>query len=195
MPHRQRQDLYRPELEHDSCGVAFVADLAGRASHGTVKRALEALCNLEHRGASGSEANTGDGAGILVQVPDGFLRAAVPFGLPEPGAYATGLAFLPREHDASAAARESVASLAREEGFGVLGWRGVPTDDSALGAVARSVEPRIEQLFVEHPGLCGIELDRRAWVLRKRVEHELEGVYFPSLSCRTMVYKGMLTAP
>ena len=188
-----RAGLYDPAFEHDACGVAFVATLTGRPSHDIVSSALVALENLEHRGASGSEPDSGDGAGILIQVPDAFFRRVCAFDLPEPGAYAVGTAFLPVDGPARSAARESIERIARDEGLIVHGWRAVPTDSSLVGSTAKSVMPCFEQIFVSSPrGEVGLALDRLAYVLRKRVEREA-GVYFPSWSSRTIVYKGMLT--
>jgi glutamate synthase (NADPH) large chain len=190
------QGLYDPAFEHDACGVAFVVDLKGRPSHTIVEQGVRAVCNLDHRGASGSERNTGDGAGILIQVPDAFLRSVVGFDLPPSGSYATGIAFLPRDPDEADSAAAAIEKLAREEGLLVLGWRVVPTDDSMIGASAARVEPSFRQLFVAGSSvgvpLSGLDLERRAFVLRKRIEHEVN-VYFPSFSSRTLVYKGMLT--
>ena len=186
------QGLYDPSMERDACGVAFLAHLSGVPSHAIVADALTALRNLEHRGASGSEPDSGDGAGILIQVPDAFLRESVSFTLPAAGEYAVGIGFLPAADDAAAAARSSIEAIAAEEGLTVLGWRPVPVDADLIGATARSVMPRFEQVFVAHAGLKGLDLDRRVFPLRKRAEHEV-GVYFPSLSSRTIVYKGMLT--
>ena len=187
--------LYAPEFEHDACGVAMVADLTGRRDHDIVRRALTALLRLEHRGARGAEANTGDGAGILIQVPDEFFRAVVGFDLPAPGAYAVGTAFLPVA-DADTAVAE-IERLADEEGLVVLGWRELPTDpDGAdLGPTARAAMPAFRQLFVAgRGGETGIALERLAFCLRKRADHAT-GTYFPSLSPRTVVYKGMLAEP
>jgi glutamate synthase (NADPH) large chain len=187
------QGLYDPRFEHDSCGVAFVADILGRSSHAIVADALTALHNLDHRGASGAEVTTGDGAGLLVQVPDGFLREVSGIELPPAGAYAVGLVFGPDDDAAFAAAAEELERLAGEEQLRVLGWRDVPVDPSPLGATALSVMPRIRQLFVAGShGQIGMALERRAFCLRKRAEHELD-IYLPSLSGRTLVYKGMLT--
>jgi glutamate synthase (NADPH/NADH) large chain len=202
------QGLYDPAHEHDACGVAFVVDLHGRKSRDIVDKGLGALCNLDHRGASGAEVNTGDGAGIMVQVPDAFLRAEVPFELPEPGHYVTGIAFLPSlpaEADAAAAAVEKIAAA---EGLSLLGWRDVPVDPSSLGSAAFAAMPSFRQAFFassangEQLGqVSGLALERRAFVARKRIEHEVRNeagepaVYFPSLSGRTLVYKGMLTTP
>ncbi len=188
------QGLYDPAYEHDACGVAFVATLSGIPSHDIVDQALTALRNLDHRGASGAEPDSGDGAGILTQVPDSFLRAVASFPLPDKGAYAVGIAFLPDDDAEEAAARSAVEALATEEGLEVLGWRDVPTTPSLVGRTASSVMPRFRQLFVAAASgrVFGMGLERMAFCLRKRIEREL-GVYLPSLSCRTLVYKGMLT--
>src|SRR4051812_5579771 len=188
----RRQGLYDPAFEHDACGVAFVVDLHGRKSHERVRQGLTALCNLDHRGASGSEVNTGDGAGITIQVPDRFLRESVPFDLPPAGQYATGIAFLPAEPDDAAKAVATLDDIAGQEGVTVLGWRDVPTDPSMLGASAAAAMPSFRQWFLAKDGLSGIDLDRWAYAVRKRGEHEAQ-VYFPSLSARILVYKGMLT--
>ncbi|WP_267241286.1 glutamate synthase large subunit [Streptomyces sp. PR69] len=188
------QGMYDPRNEHDACGVGFVATLTGVASHELVEQALTVLRNLEHRGATGSEPDSGDGAGILLQVPDAFLRETANFTLPEAGAYAVGIAFLPAEDDAAAnaAAVSQIETIAGEEGLTVLGWREVPVAPDLLGASARATMPAFRQLFVADGVSSGIALDRKAFVLRKRAEREA-GVYFPSLSARTIVYKGMLT--
>ncbi|MCV6999755.1 glutamate synthase large subunit [Mycolicibacterium alvei] len=197
--------LYNPAYEHDACGVAMVADIQGRRSRDIVDKAITALVNLEHRGAQGAEPNTGDGAGILLQVPDSFLREVVEFTLPEAGSYATGIAFLPQSSRDASAAAEAVEKIVEAEGLTVLGWRQVPIDDSSLGALARDAMPSFRQLFIG--GASGMDLERKAYVVRKRAEHELgtkgpgqdgpgrETVYFPSLSGQTFVYKGMLTTP
>ena len=186
------QGLYDPTFEHDSCGVAFVVDLHGRATHERVQQGITALCNLEHRGASGCEVNTGDGAGITLQIPDRFLRAVVEFDLPVMGSYATGIAFLPADPDDASKAVTRMDDIAAEEGLTVLGWRDVPIDASSVGQTAVSAMPSFRQWFLARDGVSGVELDRWAFVARKRVEHEVD-VYFPSLSARTIVYKGMLT--
>jgi glutamate synthase (NADPH/NADH) large chain len=187
------QGLYDPAFEHDACGVAFVADILGHSSHEIVADALTALHNLDHRGASGAEVTTGDGAGILVQVPDQFLREVSGIELPPAGGYAVGLVFGPDDDAAFATAAEALEQLASEEQLRVLGWRDVPVDPSPLGATALSVMPRIRQLFVAGShGQIGMALERHAFCLRKRAEHELD-IYLPSLSGRTLLYKGMLT--
>ncbi|MEU0658593.1 MULTISPECIES: glutamate synthase large subunit [Streptomyces] len=185
------QGMYDPRNEHDACGVGFVATLTGVASHALVEQALTVLRNLEHRGATGSEPDSGDGAGILFQVPDAFLREVTDFALPAAGEYAVGIAFLPADDAAQAVSR--IETIAAEENLTVLGWREVPVAPELLGATARSTMPAFRQLFVSDGGTStGIDLDRKAFVLRKRAEREA-GVYFPSLSARTIVYKGMLT--
>ncbi|MGO4461476.1 glutamate synthase large subunit [Streptomyces sp. M-16] len=186
-----QQGMYDPRNEKDACGVGFVANLTGEATHTLVEQALTVLRNLEHRGATGSEPDSGDGAGILSQVPDAFLREVAGFELPEAGAYAVGIAFLPADGPAQAVAVERIEALAAEENLTVLGWREVPVTPDLLGNGARATMPAFSQLFVSN-GTTGIELDRKAFVLRKRAEREA-GVYFPSLSARTIVYKGMLT--
>jgi glutamate synthase (NADPH/NADH) large chain len=200
-PNPRRQGLYDPALEHDACGIALVADLRGRRSHAMVDRGLTALEHLAHRGATGAEVSTGDGAGILLQMPDRFLRAVLPDSLPEPGAYAAGLVFLPTDPDDAAKAQHRVEELARQEGLVVAAWRDVPVDAAQLGESALRAMPVIRQV-VAHPPQPprdaaaepdALGIDRLAFCLRKRIEHEVPGVYLPSLSARTIVYKGMLT--
>ena len=207
------QGLYDPRFEHDACGVNFVVDLQGRKSHRIVQYGIGALCNLDHRGALGADVATGDGAGILLQVPDRFFRAVVPFELPPAGFYASGLAFLPQDAQEAKLAVAHVEKSVTSEGLDVLGWREVPVNDAILGAGSERTKPTFRQLFISGQGLSGIDLDRRAYVIRKRIEHEIhvaagadeineamggmssahDGVYFASLSSRTFVYKGMLT--
>ena len=183
--------LYDPRFEHDACGVGFVADLSGRGGHDVVARALRVLCNLEHRGAKGGDPGTGDGAGILTQIPDEFFRATCGFELPEAGAYAAGMAFFSAERHLVTPA---LTRLAAAEGLTILGWREVPFDITACGDGARAVLPDVLQLFVAGAhGERGMELERMVFCLRKRAEHEA-GAYFASLSARTIVYKGMLSA-
>ncbi|MEV7802409.1 glutamate synthase large subunit [Microbispora sp. NPDC088329] len=188
------QGLYDPAFEHDACGVAMVADVRGRRSYDIVAKALTALRNLDHRGASGSEPDTGDGAGILTQIPDAFFRAVANFALPPEGAYAAGTAFLPQDEQARRTAIGLIEQIAAEEGVTVLGWRDLPVDRDLPGATARAVMPHFAQLFVTSPGgETGVDLDRIVFAFRKRAEHEAD-VYFSSLSSRTIVYKGMLTS-
>jgi glutamate synthase (NADPH/NADH) large chain len=203
--------LYDPAFEHDACGIGMVADLAGRPSHRIVGQGITVLERLAHRGASGAEVATGDGSGILLQMPHRFLADVAGdagVDLPEAGRYVAGSVFLPSDPDDAAKARAQVAAIAAEEALTVLGWRVVPVDDSTLGETARRAMPRIEQVFLgagtgagtgrgaadPDPDPDPLALDRRAFVVRKRAEHALDGVYFPSLSARTLVYKGMLTS-
>jgi len=195
------QGLYDPRFEHDACGVSFVADLHGRASNHIVQVALGALRSLQHRGATNAEVTSGDGAGVLLQVPDAFLRTKMS-NLPPAGHYATGIGFLPADQTDKDQAKSAIEQLFDEEGLTVIGWRTVETDPTGLGNQAVDVMPAFEQIFVSSPdGLSGIDLDREVYVVRQRIEHELArpmgevSIYFPSLSSRTVVYKGMLTTP
>lgn len=190
-----KQGLYNPAFEKDACGLAMVATLRGTAGHDIIALALEALRNLEHRGAIGSDAGTGDGAGILTQMPDAFLREVTDFELPDAGEYAAGLAFLPLHAGERRTQKAGIEKIAGEEGLEVLGWRVVPTANENLGKLADEARPAFEQLFVASSAgerLAGIALDRVAYRLRKRAGHEL-GAYFVSLSSRTLGYKGMVT--
>jgi len=186
--------LYDPAAEHDACGVAFVATLRGTPGRDIVDHALTALANLDHRGAVGAETDTGDGAGILTQIPDAFLRDVVDAVLPAPGHYAVGMAFLPTDPDEQHDAVVGMEKIVRDEGLDVLAWRDVPVVADIIGPTARSTMPVFRQLVVADPSatLAGIDLDRRTYRVRKRVEHEV-GVYLASLSARTLTYKGMLT--
>ncbi len=194
------QGLYDPAAEHDACGVAFVVDARGRRSHRLVELGLTALHNMEHRGAAGSDPASGDGAGLLVQVPDEFLRSVAGLTLPAPtvtgeASYAVGNVFLPADDDGCRAAVALIERIAAEEGLAILGWRDLPTDPTGLGAQALAIMPRFRQIFVG--GAAGLALERLAYVVRKRVEHAaLDAdidLYISSLSGRTLVYKGMLT--
>jgi len=194
----RKQGMYNPAFEKDACGLAMVATLRGEPGHDIVDLALTALRNLEHRGAIGSDAGTGDGAGILTQMPDAFLRAVVDFELPPVGEYAAGMAFLPRDDEERAAHKRGIEQIAASENLVVLGWREVPIEPEHLGKLADEARPAFEQLFLarpavgDEPALSGIALDRRTYRLRKRAQHEL-GAYFVSLSSRTLGYKGMVT--
>ncbi|GAA0414764.1 glutamate synthase large subunit [Leifsonia naganoensis] len=194
-----KQGLYDPADEKDACGLAMVATLRGTAGHDIIDAALQALRNLEHRGAVGSDAGTGDGAGIITQVPDVFLRAVSGLDLPAAGQYAVGNAFLPTSEEERAAVKQAVEAIAAEQDLTVLGWREVPVRPDELGNLARDAMPVIEQLYVsstrvdeQGAPLAGIALDRLTFFLRKRAERELD-LYFSSLSSRTLVYKGMVT--
>ena len=144
----KRVGLYNPAYEHDSCGVAMVVDMHGRRTRDIVDKAITALLNLEHRGAQGAEPRSGDGAGVLIQVPDAFLREVVDFELPAAGSYATGIAFLPQSSKDAAGACAAVEKIVEAEGLQVLGWRKVPTDDSSLGALSRDAMPTFRQVFL-----------------------------------------------
>jgi glutamate synthase (ferredoxin) len=200
--------LYDPQQEHDACGVGFVVDIKGRKSHEIVRKALQVLKNLQHRGACGCEANTGDGAGILMQMPDKFLRTVAPGELPPAGDYGAGLVFLPREPEHRAALEQLIAGIVAEEGQILLGWRDVPTDDSPVGPSAVAVEPVFRHVFigkrrVEDAGSSSA-FERKLYVIRKRIEHAADKLemppavkkcfYFVCLSSKTLIYKGMLTA-
>jgi glutamate synthase (ferredoxin) len=201
------QGLYDPRHEHDACGVGFVVDMKGRRSHTIVTQALTVLKNLLHRGACGCEPNTGDGAGILIQMPDTFLRreaARLGFPLPAPGHYGAGLVFLPRHAAQAEECRRILTAIAVEEGQAVIGWRDVPTDDSPIGPTAAAVEPSFKQVFIARsPDLPDqAAFERKLYVIRKRAEHAVAAAglslgkyfYLPSLSSRTLIYKGMLSA-
>ena len=192
--------LYDPANERDACGLAAVVALTGTASHEIISLALEALENLEHRGAVGSDEGTGDGAGILSDIPDTLIRESLAeqlpgVRLPAPGLYAAGIAFLPQASTERRATRYRIGAIAAEEGLDVLGWRTVDVRPEVLGESARAASPAIEQLILTARAgerLDTDELERRAFRLRKRIQHET-GCYLPSLSARTIVYKGMVT--
>jgi len=188
------QGLYDSSFEHDACGVALVATLNKKPTHEIVSSGLEALRNLEHRGASGSEPDSGDGAGILIQIPDEFFKSCVDFKLPENGFYAAGIVFLPQDEKEYKDAKEKITKVAKEENVTILGWRNVPTNPIELGKTAQSVMPRFEMIFVQPQDqkLNDIEIDRAIYPFRKIIENN-SNIYFASLSARTIVYKGMLT--
>ncbi|MDP9382392.1 MAG: glutamate synthase large subunit [Chloroflexota bacterium] len=203
----QTAGLYDPRYEHDACGVAFVADVKGRRSHDTVAQALQALENLLHRGATGSEANTGDGAGVLLQIPHNFLSrecSRLGFTLPDPGRYAVGMVFLPHDPCAARLCEEKLEEIARASGMTALGWRDVPRDNSPIGPSARAGEPLMRQVFLARPEALEDDLafERALYLVRRRAENALrvadfpghESFYVPSLSSKTVVYKGMLSA-
>src|SRR5262245_9914445 len=194
-----KQGLYDPQFEHDACGVGFVVDIAGRKSNGIVKQALEVLINLQHRGAKGCEANTGDGAGILLQIPHDFLKEEckkLGFDLPAPGQYGVGMACLPRDAYTQRWSKEMVEAAVTRAGQKVLGWRDVPTDNSPIGDSAKAVEPVFKQIFVARDSYLKSvdDFERKLYLIRKRVEKTTGEVYFSSFSARTLIYKGMLSA-
>ncbi|WP_104117344.1 glutamate synthase large subunit [Arthrobacter sp. B1805] len=184
--------LYNPDNEKDACGLAVIATLRGEPGHDIVDAALTALRNLEHRGAVGADEGTGDGAGLLTQIPDEFFRAVVDFQLPPVGSYVVGTAFLPAEAKEEETARAGLESIAESEGLEVLGWRVVPVVADLVGAMARACMPHFVQLFLAPANGNASDLDAKAFRVRKRAQNKY-GVYFPSLSSKTIVYKGMLT--
>ncbi|MBV8632320.1 MAG: glutamate synthase subunit alpha, partial [Silvibacterium sp.] len=200
------QGLYDPANEHDACGIGFVVNIKGEASHDIVLKGLEILLNLQHRGACGCDAETGDGAGILIQIPHEFFARevkALGFSLPAPGKYGIAMCFLPVERQQRLACEGLLEKISREEGLTVLGWRDTPVDVDAIGRVARASQPYIEQFFVESPAdLSQDEFERKLFLVRKRVEaavaasdmREKSFFYLPSFSSRTIIYKGLLLA-
>jgi len=201
------QGLYRPEHEHDACGVGFVANIEGRKSHDIVLKGVQILINLAHRGACGCDPQTGDGAGILIQIPHAFFdreSARLGLSLPAPGEYGVGMVFLPVDPHDRLLCEGIIEKIAREEGLTVLGWRDTPINGNMIGRLARNTQPYIEQIFIGNaPGMDQDALERKLYVVRKRVEaavaetdmKEKEFFYIPSLSSRTIVYKGLLLAP
>jgi glutamate synthase (ferredoxin) len=200
-----KQGLYDPQFEHDACGVGFVVDIQGRKSNKILRNAIEVLKNLDHRGACGAEVNTGDGAGVLMQMPHAFLKAAAKkahIALPEPGEYACGLIFMPRNATQRRRLEETFARVVQSEGQVYLGGRTVPTDNSMLGETARASEPFMRQVFIQRgPDTPDADaFERKLFVIRKRAYNEIrvstlggaESWYVASLSHKTLVYKGML---
>src|SRR5438270_7848705 len=198
------QGLYDPRDEHDACGVGFVVDIKGRKSHGIVRKAMEVLINLEHRGACGCEANTGDGAGILIQTPHDFLKLVAKEGrvsLPAFGEYGVGMVFLPPDAAQRAECEKIVSQIVAEEGQKLLGWRTVPTSNVTLGNTARAAEPMMRQLFIGRNKKLADDMafERKLYVIRRRAENAIrysgkveggEFFYVASLSYKTVVYKG-----
>ena len=202
-----KQGLYDPRNEHDACGVGFIAHIKGRQSHSIVRQGLELLKNLTHRGAVGADPLAGDGAGILIQMPDAFLRdecARQGLTLPALGHYGVGMAFLPRIPGQCAACERLVEDFVKAEGQTVLGWRDVPVDNSGLGESVKLVEPTIRQIFIGRGDNCRSQdaFERKLFVIRKQTENAVRKLglsdgkrfYLPSCSSRTLVYKGMLLA-
>jgi glutamate synthase (NADPH/NADH) large chain len=203
------QGLYNPRAEHDACGVGFVVHIRGQRSHDIIRKALQVLINLEHRGACGCEANTGDGAGILMQMPDLFLRNSVSFALPPEGGYGAGLVFLPHEESDRDRIKALIARITEEEGQALLGWREVPTDNSLIGDSAKATQPVFEQVFIAASMDVSTDegrgrFERALYVIRKRIEHAVDALkinalsrrffYIVSLSSQRLIYKGMLQA-
>ena len=200
------QGLYDPKHEHDACGIGFVASIPGHKSHDIIRKGIQVLLNLTHRGACGCDPETGDGAGVLIQIPHKFFTrecAKLGFKLPAEGSYGVGMTFLPVEKHPRLQCEGILERIIREEGLTVLGWRDTPTYASAVGRVARASQPYIQQIFVGRaPGMDENAFERKLYVVRKRTENEVrdagvedaETFYIPSLSCRTIVYKGLLLA-
>ncbi len=201
------QGLYHPAHEHDACGIGFVASISGKKSHDIIRKGIQVLLNLAHRGACGCDPETGDGAGILIQIPHKFFAREcekLGFTLPKAGTYGVGMIFLPVEKHPRLQCEGILERIVREEGLTLLGWRDTPVYASAIGRVARASQPYIQQIFVRCvPGMDENAFERKLYIVRKRAENEIresgiedaEMFYIPSLSCRTIVYKGLLLAP
>ena len=195
------QGLYHPAHEHDACGIGFVASIGGQKSHDIIQKGIQVLLNLAHRGACGCDPETGDGAGVLIQIPHQFFAREcdkLGFALPKPGSYGVGMTFLPVEKHQRLQCEGILERIIREEGLTLLGWRDTPVYASAIGRVARASQPYIQQIFVRcSPGMEEDAFERKLYVVRKRAENEMresgiedaEMFYIPSLSCRTIVYK------
>jgi glutamate synthase domain-containing protein 2/glutamate synthase domain-containing protein 1/glutamate synthase domain-containing protein 3 len=201
------QGLYDPACERDACGIGFVVNIKGEKSHDIILKGIQVLLNLTHRGACGCDPETGDGAGVLIQIPHEFFArecASIGFSLPNPGEYGVGMVFLPVERHQRLICEGIIERIVREEGLSVLGWRDTPINSDAIGRIARVSQPYIEQIFIQHsPGTDQDALERKLYVIRKRAEAEIAATdlhdknffYIPSLSSRTIVYKGLLLAP
>ena len=201
------QGLYNPAHEHDACGIGFVASIRGHKSHDIIRKGIQVLINLTHRGACGCDPETGDGAGVLIQIPHKFFArecARLGFELSAPGAYGVGMTFLPVEKHPRLQCEGILERIIREEGLKVLGWRDTPVDPAAIGRVARGSQPYIQQIFIGCvPGMDEDAFERKLYVVRKRAESEVAAsdmqdrgmFYIPSLSARTIIYKGLLLAP
>ncbi len=200
----ESQGLYDPRNERDACGVGFVCDIGGQPSHEIVDRGIEVLKNLLHRGAAGADAGTGDGAGVLIQIPDRFFRRScsrLEIVLPPAGQYGVGMMFLPLAAELQAICRAAIDRALQQEGLNTLGWREVPTVQSALGESARALRPSVWQCFTDAAGLEGDALERKLYVARRQCETAVsqtlgagERFYVPSFSSRTIVYKGLMMA-
>ncbi len=201
------QGLYDPRHEHDACGIGFVANISGEKSHDIILKGIEILINLTHRGACGCDPQTGDGAGVLIQIPHAFFEAEcsrLGFALPSPEEYGVGMMFLPVEPHERLQCEAIVEEIVRDEGLTVLGWRDIPVNANTIGRLARNTQPYIEQIFIKRAyGMDADALERKLYVIRKRIEkaisetdlREKSFFYIPSLSCRTIIYKGLLLAP
>ena len=197
----RKQGLYDPTFEHDACGVGFVANINGKRDHEIIDQGIQILCNLEHRGAVGGDMKTGDGAGMLMQIPDQFFRKSLDFDLPELGKYGVGFLFLPQEEKLFNRSQSMITAIIEKEGGNLLGWRNVPVNTECLGEVAKESIPRIVQIFITFEGIEESNLDRKLFVIRRSLENEAKKsgwdsntFYIPSLSRRTIIYKGMFVA-
>ncbi|MDZ4098332.1 MAG: glutamate synthase subunit alpha, partial [Methylophilaceae bacterium] len=203
----EAQGLYNPRREHDACGVGFIANIKGKKSHDIVRQGLQILANLTHRGATGYDPKLGDGAGILIQMPDAFMRqeaAKNNITLPAEGHYACGTVFLPQSENGRISCESVIARIVHEEAQVLLGWRDVPRDNRNIADAARAVEPVMRQVFIGRGAEVADQnaFERKLFIVRKRIEHAVRALkleddsqfYIPSLSSRTIVYKGMLLA-
>src|SRR5476651_2391873 len=201
-----QQGLYRPEFEHDSCGTGFITNINGHKSNQIILDALTILENMEHRGACGCDPLTGDGAGILIQIPHEFLMeecTSLEISLPEPGEYGVGMTFFPKDPTVKKACRTIIKNATDKLGLQILGYRKVPVNSSGIGETARAAEPDVEQLFIARPHhiISPDDFERKLYVLRRFVTKTIsetindarEHFYFTSLSCKTIIFKGQLT--
>jgi glutamate synthase (NADPH/NADH) large chain len=196
----QIQGLYRPEMEHDNCGIGFVAHLKGKKSHKIIEMGLKTLENMLHRGAEGADSRTGDGAGILVQIPRDFYLIQG-YSLPEEGQFGTGIIFLPQDRSESEKCKETLVNLISKEKIDVIGFRDVPRDNSTLGEIAKKAEPHMEQILLGSD-MEQDEFERKLFIIRKKVENLIRNsslkqkhfFYIPSLSTKVLIYKGMFTS-
>ena len=204
----QKQGMYDPKNEHDNCGIGFIANIKNRRSHEIVRQGIQILINLDHRGAVGADPLAGDGAGILMQLPDRLFRAEVEtlgITLPEEGDYGVGMVFLPSNKTGLNACTSSIEAAIKNEGQILLGWRDVPVDNSYLGDSVKPIEPVIRQVFIGRGDTCADTdtFERKLYVIRKLAHHlvwddDIEDIghfYITSMSARTIVYKGMMLAP
>ena len=201
----KKQGLYDPKFEKDNCGIGFIASIKGEKSHEIVQKGLMILQNLSHRGATGCDETTGDGAGIMIQIPHEFFKKKceeLNIDLPGEGEYAVGMMFLPRESDEDLECEGIFETILREEGLKLLGWRDVEVDRNAIGEIAKGSEPLIKQVFIDKESYTTEEFERKLFIVRKKAEiavrnstmHNKGYFYIPSLSSRTIIYKGLLLA-
>ena len=201
----EKQGLYDPKFEKDNCGIGFIANIKGEKSHEIVEKGLLILKNLSHRGATGCDETTGDGAGIMIQIPHEFFKKKCrenKIDLPQEGKYAVGMVFLPRESDEDLECEGIFETILRKEKLKLLGWRDVEVDRNAIGEIAKGSEPLIKQVFIDKEDYTTEEFERKLFIVRKKAEKEVRNskmhnkgyFYIPSLSSRTIIYKGLLLA-